>query len=71
MLIMEAIPFHQHITRFIDSFTHGSKFNIVMEYCERGDLGDYIRRVSGGTAGGLASLMKIDIPEWRVWHFVI
>ena len=64
MLIMEAIPPHQHIVRFIDSFTYGTKFCIAMEYCEKGDLSDYIKRVS-------APPLRMDIPEWKIWRFLI
>ena len=61
---MEAIPTHRHIVKYIDSFLTGTKFNIVMEYCEKGDLSDYIRRAS-------APQFKMDIPEWKIWRFFI
>jgi NIMA (never in mitosis gene a)-related kinase 1/4/5 len=36
-----------------------------MEYCEKGDLSDYMRRVN--SSGGV----KLEIPEWKVWRFLI
>lgn len=32
-----------------------------MEYCEKGDLSDYMRRVTA----------NMEIPEWKVWRFII
>ena len=46
MQIMKVIPAHQNIVKLIDSFIIGTKFYIVIEYCERGDLADYIKRTS-------------------------
>ena len=61
---MQAMPAHQHIVKYIDSFMEGTKFCIVMEYCEKGDLSDYLRRVSGPP-------LRMDIPEWKIWRFLI
>lgn len=64
MEVMIAMPAHPHIVRYIDSFTNDDKFSIVMEYCERGDLSNYLRRVT-------APPLKMEIPELKVWRFFI
>ena len=61
---MDSIPQHQHIVSCLDSFIACSKFNIVMEYCEKGDLSDYIKR-AGSTS------VKMEISEWKIWRFFI
>ena len=33
-----------YIVKYHDSFTEKSNINIVMEYCENGDLGLYLKR---------------------------
>jgi serine/threonine protein kinase len=33
-----------YIVKYHDSFTEKSNINIVMEYCENGDLGLYMKR---------------------------
>ena len=35
---------NDHIVHFYDSFQARNKLNIVMEYCENGDLGLYLKR---------------------------
>ena len=35
------------IVKYYDSFTEKSIINIVMEYCENGDLGIYLKRQMG------------------------
>jgi NIMA (never in mitosis gene a)-related kinase len=64
MQIMRAIPPHPHIVRLIDSFCLGSKYYIVIEYCDRGDLSDYLRRIS-------APSLVLEIPEPKIWKFII
>ena len=34
-----------------------------MEYCERGDLAGYIKRLNLS--------LDLAVPEWRVWRFFI
>lgn len=37
---------HQHICKYIDSFiAKGNKLYLIMEYCERGDLAQYLTRL--------------------------
>jgi serine/threonine protein kinase len=33
-----------YIVKYYDSFTDKSMINIIMEYCEGGDLGIYLKR---------------------------
>ena len=35
-----------------------------MEYCDHGDLGDYIKRAWLGVGA-------LDIPEWKIWRFLL
>ena len=37
---------HRHICRYIDSFVStGNKLCLIMEYCDRGDLAQYLERM--------------------------
>ncbi|CDW73241.1 protein kinase domain containing protein [Stylonychia lemnae] len=60
MSLLKAIS-HQHIVKYVDSFMKSSKFYIIMEYCEKGDLNDYIQRQ--GT--------NMDIPESKIWRLIL
>jgi serine/threonine protein kinase len=64
MQIMSVIPPHPHVLKLIDSFSLGSKFYIVVEYCDKGDLSDYLRRTS-------APPLVLEIPELKIWKFII
>jgi serine/threonine protein kinase len=64
MQIMSVIPPHPHVVKLIDSFNLGSKFYIVVEYCDKGDLSDYLRRTS-------APPLVLEIPELKIWKFII
>jgi serine/threonine protein kinase len=66
MQIMSVIPQHKNIIQLVDSFTLGPKFYLVMEYCDRGDLSDYIRR-----SVTPAPMMRIEIPEYKIWRLFI
>jgi NIMA (never in mitosis gene a)-related kinase len=63
---MENIAPHQNVVRFFESFTFGNKFYISMEYCDKGDLSDYIKRISV-----LPMSMGGGLPEWKIWKFFI
>eukprot|EP00347_Sterkiella_histriomuscorum_P013090 403366059 len=52
---------HQHIVKYVDSFTREQNFYIIMEYCEKGDLCEYISRFG----------VNLDIPEGRIWKIII
>ena len=59
MQIMSAISVHPNVLRLYDS-----KYYLVLEFFERGDLSDYLRRAT-------APPMKMELPEPKVWHFFI
>ena len=45
--------YHRNIVKYVDSFIAGSagnKLYLIMEYCDKGDLQDYLKRI-GITAG--------------------
>jgi NIMA (never in mitosis gene a)-related kinase len=52
------------VVQYLGSFTHGSKHYLAMEYCDHGDLGDYIKRAWLGVGA-------LDIPEWKIWRFLL
>lgn len=35
---------HKHIVRMIESFTTDLKINIILDWCENGDLGMYLKQ---------------------------
>jgi len=37
----------QFIVKYYDSFTENRMINIIMEYCENGDLGIYMKKQMG------------------------
>ena len=38
--------FHKHIVRYVDSFiAGGNKLYLIMEYCDKGDLQEYLKRI--------------------------
>ena len=49
-----------YIVQYVDSFTENKTLYIVMEFCERGDLHQFLRE-RGGQA----------LPEPQVWHYFI
>ena len=60
MKLLKAIT-HPNIVKYIDSFVNGTKFYIIMEYCEKGDLDTYLNRFK----------LTLDIPESKIWKFII
>ena len=37
---------HRHIVRYVDSFiAGGNKLYLIMEYCDKGDLQEYLKRI--------------------------
>lgn len=45
--------YHRNIVKYVDSFIAGSggnKLYLIMEYCDKGDLQEYLKRI-GITAG--------------------
>ena len=51
---------HPHIIRYIDSFYEKDMINIVMEYAEKGDLGQRIKARAGS-----------PMDEEEIWHHLI
>lgn len=49
-----------HIVKYYDSFTDKNNINIIMEYCENGDLGLHLKRQMGKA-----------LPEQKIWKFFI
>ncbi len=49
-----------HIVKYYDSFTEKSNINIIMEYCEHGDLGLYLKRQMGKM-----------VAESQIWKFFL
>ena len=58
-LLMNKLD-NQFIVKFYDSFQARSKLNIVMEFCENGDLGQYLKRQMGK-----------HLRESQIWKFFI
>ena len=49
---------HKNITRYIESFIQDNEMFIAVEWAEKGDLKEYIRRIRD----------RSDfIPELRIW----
>ena len=63
---------HRNICKYYDSFiANGNNLYLVMEYCDWGDLDQYLQRMNsialttqGGTGWG-------DIGETKVWRFFL
>jgi len=49
-----------YIVKYYDSFTEKANINIIMEFCENGDLGLYLKRQMGKS-----------LPEQTIWRFFI
>jgi len=41
--LMQEIK-HRYVTQYIDSFVHAQHLYLVMEYCQKGDLSNYLSR---------------------------
>lgn len=52
---------HRNIVRYHDSFVQGDYLYLVMEFCDRGDLGAYIQRLG----------REMGMGELRVWRFLL
>ena len=49
-----------YIVKYYDSFTEKSNINIIMEYCENGDLGLHLKRQMGKS-----------LSEQLIWRFFL
>jgi len=52
---------HRYIVKYIESFNKGDHLYLVMEYCEKGDLHQYLQRTGKG----------MQVPEVRIWKLFI
>ena len=58
--LMEKLS-HEHITKYIESFIQDNEMFIAVEWAERGDLKQYIRKVRDANE---------LIPERQIWFYV-
>ena len=79
---------HRHVCKYIDSFiSNSNKLNLIMEYCDRGDLEQYLKRAkdmkmsqpaikapvnnSKEGANNLYNSGITELGESKVWNFFI
>ncbi len=55
--LMEKLE-HEHITKYIESFIHDNEMFIAVEWAERGDLKNQIKKVRDSGQ---------QIPELQIW----
>ena len=53
---------NEYIVQYFESFEQNNNFYIVMEYCDKGDLNDYIQKIKQ---------KKTFIPENEIWKYFI
>ncbi|KAJ3241754.1 hypothetical protein HDU78_001713 [Chytriomyces hyalinus] len=58
--LLRSIPPHQHILRMFDCFRLDGRLYIITEYCEGGDLHQYLRALRATRAG---------LTDLEVWHY--
>jgi serine/threonine protein kinase len=56
--ILKEVTNHQNIIRLEESFERNGKLILVLEYCDRGDLKNFMTRQVGE-----------EIAERRIWRF--
>jgi len=85
-LLMSRVS-HRHICKYVDSFiTSGNKLCLIMEYCDRGDLAQYLERMramtksmlTGPDAVGkdqrrnsIVGTQLVELGEPKVWRFFL
>ena len=52
---------HRNVVKMVDFYSSGSNLCIVMEYCERGDMAQLIKRLKKE---------KEYVPEEKVWKAI-
>ena len=76
---------HRNICRLVDSFVvQGNKLCLIMEYCDRGDLSQYLSRFHPTTVNtplvklqsttpaiGATSVSLTELGEPKVWRFFL
>ena len=60
-LILSKLSF-KYVVKYYDSFIEDDCLNIIMEYCEEGDLGTFINNLIQNNS---------SLSEQQVWHFFI
>ena len=60
--LSNSINNSNYIVQYFESFIENSNFYIVMEYCDKGDLNDYIQKIKQ---------KKTFIPENEIWKYFI
>lgn len=55
----------KYIVKYFDSWIENSTLNIIMEYCEKGDLGKYIKSVKDNEPD------EACLPEEEIWRIFI
>jgi len=70
--LMMSLGFHPHIVRCTDCFMSDGKFCILQEYCDRGDLRQYIavQRQQGVEAINEARIRKFLIEILMALDFI-
>jgi serine/threonine protein kinase len=51
---------NKYVVKYVDSFVKKDSINILMEYCENGDLGKYLKLQ-----------MNRSLEESKIWKFFI
>ena len=51
---------HPNVIKYYDSFIERNFLNIIMEYCENGDLGNFLQKQN-----------EKPLPEIKIWKFFI
>ena len=54
---------HRNICKYIDSFTQGNMLYLVMEYCDKGDLAQYLQRMKDMAQSVLIGSKAISSPK--------
>ena len=66
---------HRHVCKYVDSFITGNKLNLIMEYCDRGDLEQHLNRTkemkSQLNFGSAHKTGMVELGESKVWRFFI
>lgn len=53
---------HPNIVRYFDSFLDDGKLNIIMEYCDQGDLQQFLKKFTQA---------KVFVREEQVWEIFL
>lgn len=61
MTILQRVQANPYIVRYVDSFQEGSNTSLIIEYCEKGDLANYLQRVGS----------HMVLAESRIWRVII